>query len=208
MAANPNSPFGLSPVGTLLSSPYSGQTMRCLISASDANNMGIGDPVDWYGDADTAGHTPTVKLASAGATNPIAGVITALELDPDNLFQTYRTGSVARYCYVNVDPYAIYEVRAGATVIPYTSVPLNAVLVAGAVNTSTGLSGWYMDSGDATPPAADTTYQLQILGFSPRPNNDIAYAYGVWRVMISLHRLRSGGVDTAGTALVGPLGVA
>ena len=162
MSANPNSPFGLRPVGSLMPSAYSGAVMRCLISASDANDMGVGDPVDLYGDADTPGFTPTVKLATAGATNPIFGVITSLEMDPSSLYTPYRAGSAARYCYVNIDPYAIFEVQAGATVLAYTTVGLNA---------------------------------------------DVAYAYGVWKVMISLHRLRVGGVNTAGTALVGPLGV-
>lgn len=206
MAQSAN-PFGLRPVGSFLATPYSGKTIRCLISSGDANNMGVGDPVDLYGDADTAGFTPTVKLASAGATNPIFGVITSLEMNPDALYTVYRTASVARYCYVNIDPYAIFEIQAGATVLAYTTVGLNAVMVAGAVNTYTGLSGWYMDSGEATAPAADTTYQLMVMGLANRPNNDISQAYCVWRVMASLHRLRVGGVNTAGTALVGPLGV-
>lgn len=206
MAQSAN-PFGLRVVGTAQATPYSGKVMRCLISASDSNAMGIGDPVDLYGDADTAGFTPTVALAAGTATNPIFGVITSLEMDPDSLYTVYRTASTARYCYVCVDPYAIFEVQAGATVLPYTTVGLNAVLKSGSVNTKTGLSGYYMDSGDTTAPSANTTYPLMILGLANRPNNDISQAYCIWRVMISLHRLRSGGVNTAGTALVGPLGV-
>lgn len=205
--SNANSPFGLRPIRSMLSSPYSGQTRRCLITSSDSNNMGIGDPVKLYGDADTAAFTPTVALATAGATNGIFGVIVGFEMNPDALYTVYRPASQARYCYVNCDPFAEFEVQAGATVLPYTTVGLNAVLKAGSADTATGMSGWYMDSGDTTAPAADTTYQLLILGLANRPNNDIASAYAIWRVMISLHTLRVGGVNTAGTALVGPLGV-
>lgn len=202
--ANTNAPYGLRPVR-----PIDGRWLRrCLISANDANNMGIGDPVDLYGDANTAGTCPTVKLATAGATNPIFGVIVALEPNPADLHTVYRVGSAARYCFVCCDPFMEFEIQAGATVITYASVGLNAVLKAGSVNTYTGLSGWYMDSGDTTAPGADTTYQLLILGLAERQNNDIATAYANWRVMISLHRLTVGGVNTAGTALVGPLGVA
>lgn len=201
------SPFGLRVVGSLMASPYSGKTYKCLITASDGNNMGIGDPVDLYGDADTPGFYPTVTLATAGATYPIFGVITSFAINPDALYTTYRPASTARYAYVCVDPFAIFEVQAGATVLPNTAVGLNAVLKAGAVNQYTGLSGWYMDSGDTTAPADNSTYQLQTLGLANRPNNDITQAYCIWRVKINLHRLSAAGVATAGSALAGPLGV-
>jgi hypothetical protein len=170
--------------------------------------MGIGDPVDLYGSSDTPGFTTEVKLATAGATNGIYGVIVGFDINTDNVFQNYRTAAQARYCYVCTDPFMVYEVQAGATILANTTVGLNAVLKSGSVDTYTGLSGWYMDSGDSTAPGADSTYQLLVLGLANRPNNDIAQAYCVWRVMISLHRLTAGGVNTAGAALAGALGVA
>ena len=188
--AQSNNPFGLQPVKPFGNAPYSGAVQRVLITASDGNNMGIGDPVVLYGDANTAGTVPTVTLASAGKTHPILGVITSFELNPDSLYTVYRKASVAAYANIVIaTPDMLFEVQAGATVLPYTTVGLNAELKAGSVNTYTGLSGWYMDSGDTTAPDVDATGQLTILGFSTKPGNDITAAYGVWRVRINLCQL-------------------
>jgi hypothetical protein len=202
MSGNVNSAFGLQPVGSLLASPYSGQVQRCYLSTSQGTAMGIGDPVDLYGTADTPGFTPEVCLATAGAQHPIYGVIVGFDIDTDNVFLNYRTASTARYCYVCIDPFMVYEVQAydaSATVLAATVVGANALLAAGSVNTKTGLSGWYLNSG--TTPAADATYQVMILGAANRPNNDITAAYAVWRVVISLKR------GLAPTASLGALGV-
>jgi hypothetical protein len=198
--SNPNSPSGLSPVGTLMASPYSGQIMRCYLSTSQGTAMGIGDPVDLYGTADSTGVTPEVCLATAGANHPIFGVIVGFDINTNNVFLNYREASTARYCYVMVDPFAVYEVQANVTaVLAATVVGANAVLAAGSVNTSTGLSGWVLDTG--TTPANNTTYQVLILGAANRPNNDITATYAVWKVMISLKR----GIVVAATT--GALGV-
>ena len=181
-----NSPFGLRPVGTLLSSPYSGAVQRCYLSTTLGTAMGIGDPVDLLGTADTPGFTPEVTLATQGASHAIYGVIVAWDIDTSDLFLNYRKASTARYCYVMVDPFSIYEVQGDATVIAATAVGANAVLTSAAVNTSTGLSGWVLNGG--TTPANDATYQVMILGAANRPNNDITAAYAIWRVVITNRR--------------------
>ncbi len=178
--------FGLQPVGSLLASPYSGAVMRCYLSADRGTAMGIGDPVDLYGTADTYGFAPEVTIATEGATHPIFGVVVAFDMNTDNLFLNYRLASTARYCYVCVDPFMVYEIQGDATVIAATAVGANALLTSGSVNTVTGLSGWRLN-GTSTP-ANDATYQVMILGASNRPNNDITAAYAVWRVVISLKR--------------------
>lgn len=184
--SNPNSPMGLQPVGSLLASPFSGAVLRCYMSTTLGTAMGIGDPVDLLGTADTPGFTPEVTLATQGATHPIFGVIVAWDINTDNVFQNYRKASEARYCYVCVDPFMVYEVQGDATVIAATAVGANAVLTSAAVNTVTGLSAWVLNGG--TTPANDATYQVMILGAANRPNNDITAAYAVWRVVISLKR--------------------
>lgn len=194
-----NSPFGLAPVGSMLASPYSGMVQRCYLSTALGTAMGIGDPVDLLGTADTPGFTTEVTLATAGASHPIYGVIVAWDMDTSDLFLNYRKASTARYCYVMVDPFAIYEVQGDATVIAATAVGANALLTSAAVNTSTGLSGWVLNG--TTTPAADATYQVMILGAANRPNNDITAAYAIWRVVITARR----GVITS--AATGGLGV-
>lgn len=189
-----NSPFGLQPVCT----PHPSQVKRCYLSTNQATAMGIGDPVDLYGTADTPGFYPEVVLCTGAASNPIWGVVIAFDINTDNVFQNYRTAAQARYCYVCVDPLMEYEIQGDATVIAATAVGANALLTSGATNTSTGLSGWVLNG--TTTPANDATYQVMILGAANRPNNDITAAYAVWRVVISLKR---GLVPAATTGALG-----
>ena len=189
--------FGFQPVAP----PLPGQIKTCYISTTSGVAWGVGDPVDLLGTGDTAGFYPEVCLATAGATNPIYGVILGFVPTIDTLYTPYRAASTARYCFVCVDPLMEYEIQAGATVLGATTIGLNAVLKSGSVNAYTGISGWYMDSGDTTAPSANATYQLLIMGAANRPNNDITQAYAVWRVQISLKR------GVAPSASLGALGV-
>lgn len=204
--SNVNAPRGLSPVGTISGAPWNAQLLRCYCISTNASAMYIGDPVDFEGSSDTAGAAPTIALATAGATHPILGVIVAFEYDPTDLTLTYRKASTNRYAYVCVDPNTIYEVQADSTaVITADSVGANAVLGAGAGgSTVTGLSGWVLVS--TTTPAADATYQVQILGAKNAVDNDITAVYARWLVKISLHRLTSI-YDAHASAQYGPLGV-
>jgi hypothetical protein len=192
MATNVNSAFGLSPVRHLNGSPYNAQGLKCYIPSTDGTAMYIGDPVDLAGSSDTSGQCPTVSTLGGAAGYPIFGVITSFEPDPDNLTLTYRKASTNRYCYVAVAvPDLIFEVQAGATALANTTVGLNAVMKSGSGSTVTGLSGWYMDSGDSTAPAADATYQLLIINCLSKPFNDVTLAYAKWEVIVSLSRLNS-----------------
>lgn len=187
--SNPNAPFGLTPVGTLGGAPWNGQTIRCYCSTA----LYVGDPVIQSGVADTAGECPTVVTAVAGATNTIFGVIVAFEPNRDDLSKIYNPNGTARYCFVALaDANTVFMIRAGATVIPKESVGLNAVLKSAAGSTVTGLSAWYLDSGDTTAPGADNTYQVTIRGFVNRPDNDISSAYGLWLVTVNLPQVFPG----------------
>lgn len=187
--ANANSAFGLKPVGTKGGYPWNGQVIRCYCSTE----LYVGDPVIQSGTADTSGECPVVVTAVGGKTNKVFGVIVAFEPNRDNLSQVYNPNTQARYCLVApADANTIFEIQAGATVIPKESVGLNAELKSGAGSTVTGLSGWYMDSGDTTAPDADATGQLTIMGFVNRPDNDITSAYGKWLVCINLPQVFPG----------------
>lgn len=187
--ANANSPFGLRPVMMIGGAPWSGKTIRCLCSTA----LYIGDPVVFTGTSDTTGECMNVAIASAGDANVIFGVIVAFEPYYADLTLTYNPNTYTRYCLVApADGQTVFEVQAGATVIPKESVGLNAALKSGSGSTVTGYSGWYMDSGDTTAPSADASQQLTILGFTPRLDNDIASAYGKWLVSINTPQLFPG----------------
>lgn len=185
---NVNFPKGLVPVRTLTGAPWNSGLVRCFIPATDTNNIFLNDPVDLAGSADAGAVCPTVVRATAGAGNPIFGVVVAFEPDPSDLTLLYRKASTARYCYVVCDPNVIYEVQASSdAVLGPGDVGANANLVAGTGNTTTGLSGWQLDSSAVS---ANNTYQLLILRAVSRPDNDISSVNAKWEVVIALHRLR------------------
>ena len=202
--ANVDSRFGLKPVDHLLGLNWSERVLKCYIPSTDSTSaMFIGDAVDLAGSADAAGLYPTVTPVTVGATYPIFGVIVGFDPNQDDLTKLHRPDDTARYCYVCVDPFVIYEIQGcSSAAIGAASVGLNGVLVAThAGDAATGLSGLELDSGAATAPAANATYQLLILGAVPREDNDISVVNAKWRVMISLHRLHSvWQVDTGGAA--------
>ena len=194
--ANVDSRFGLRPVDHLLGINWSSKVRKCYMTGATGACY-IGDPVVIAGSSDATGVYPTVVPATLAATNLFSGVVVGFEPDPDDLSLLYRKDSTNRYALVCVDPYVIYEVQAcTALVLANTTVGLNAIMVqTHAGDTATGLSGQEMDSGVATAPAADATYQLFILGLVPRPDNDISAVNAKWRVIIGLHSfLTIGGI--------------
>ena len=182
---NPTGAFGLQPVRTLSGSSWNASVMKCYLAAASNDNIFLGDPVVLTGTADPAGNYPTVGIASAGATNPIFGVVVAFEMDPTKPEQLYRTAAQLRYVYVAPAlPTTIFQVRTGSAALAITDVGNNAVLNAGGGgSTVTGFSSWY--AYITTTPSSDATYQLLILGVSNIPNNLLG-AYCVVDCLITL----------------------
>jgi hypothetical protein len=209
--ANADNPTGLSPIGHIDGSPWNGRTVRCYVV--DANNLFVGDPVVLAGSADTDATAPTVAKATAGNTNPIAGVVTSFEqVSPGvhsniNLQQIYRTGSVNTYCNVCFDPTVLYEVQGDSVAaIAYTDVGSCFDLIyTHTGNTTTGLSQVELNSSAKTTSAS--TYQVRLWRASTVPGNDITSVNARWIVSINLNQLFSAGVNTAGTAIAGGVGV-
>jgi hypothetical protein len=185
--------FGLRPVRTSSGSPYNGAAQRCYVASGTAN-LFVGDPVvlNTGGTITSIGGLPQVSIASAGDTNPIDGVIVAIEPNRGNLAQNYSATGSARTVLVCVDPEMIYEVLDDASgTLANDVVGLNANLVAGSGgSTSTGYSSWALD---ATTPATTATFQVKILA---RKNDE--YELGltqstsqniIWEVKINNTRL-------------------
>lgn len=185
---NPNQAFGLRPVRTISGAPWNAQLKRVYFAAGESNAIFIGDPVVLAGASDTPGNYPTVTIASAGATNSIYGVVVGFDTDPTDLTLLHRKASTARYGYVVIDPHVIFEVQCSGT-LAYTDVGANAVLTAGGGgSTTTGYSSWALYN--TTTPAADATFQLNIMGVSHRPNNTIGQ-YCVVDVTLNLSTQRA-----------------
>jgi len=67
-------------------------------------------------------------------------------------------------------------------------------MTAGTSSTITGLSGFMLDEGTATAPAADLTNPLLIVGVADMPNNEFGDNV-IWEVMLNTH------ISTAGLIL-------
>jgi hypothetical protein len=197
--ANVNKPFGLRPVRMRDGKAWNGQLTPYYVRSDDATALFIGDPVDIIGESNQSeilGFMPGTLSAVARATvgdvpspgSYIVGVVVGV-LAADQSSLPYRAASTERVLMVCDDPDVIFQLQDdGAAALTYDTVGLNAVLIAGTGNATSGQSGFMLDT-NSDAPAADASNQLIILNLSNIPNNEIA-AYGVWDVQINQHRYK------------------
>jgi hypothetical protein len=199
--ANVNSPFGLKPVRKLDASPYNGELKMYLIPSSDASNRFIGDPLDVAGSANSAvlngfaiGTLPTAKIATAGSTNRILGVLMGVRRPvniSDDLRLMYRVASTDTIVMVALANNTIFEVQADED-IEIADMGSNANLVAGSGgSTATGFSSWQLDSSSV---GTGATLQVHIDRLVLREDNAVGN-YAKVEVSINLPRISP---DTAG----------
>lgn len=167
--ANADSAFGFRPVN-LDGSPYNGATLRCVIAAADATATFIGDPVILDGSGSDDGY-PGVSQCAAG--EPVFGVVTAFEANPDGLSDQYRKATTKRYCQVVPVTNAYFEVQSDddTTALTPAMIGSNAGYEVAAGDTSYGVSGFELDSSDN---ATTSTLDLQIVALVDRPDNLLA----------------------------------
>jgi hypothetical protein len=187
--ANINAAFGLRPIRNLNGSPWNGQAKKFYIPSTDTDAMFVGDPVVLAGSGDANG-VPTVKLATAGATNKITGVVVGFlpaEGRTDstlNLNNTYRPASTACYVLVCDDPDTIFEAQLDDSATPAVAdIGTNFNLVAGSGSTVNGLSGWEVETSTSS---TGNTLQVHLLRFVEIENQSVgASANGEF--IINLH---------------------
>lgn len=193
--ANANATFGLRPINDN-GTPWSGQGRLVAFPTSQAGNIFLGDPLVPIGGTDAFG-VPYVGIATAGATNTILGGFIGISNGPAGSGYTvtrdlpvYRQASVANYGFVCDDPnqlYAIQEDSNGGAIAATVAGFSNGNLVSGSGSTSTGYSGWQLQSSSVTN-TANPTYQLRVLGLSRGPDNAIGN-FADWVVRINLPAL-------------------
>jgi hypothetical protein len=212
--ANVDTPFGLRPIRHRNGAPYNGAVNPYYLRSDYAVATFIGDPVVKTGTSNLVavsaagvgdfdiGTLPTINKATAGATNRITGVIVGFAPLPNDLTKQYNPASTERVALVCDDPDVIFEIQSDGA-LSAAQVSLNAVLIyTSSGSTVSGLSGAELDSGTATAPAADATYQLMIQRASNTPGNDITAAYCKVEVVISNHSEASGSTTTS-TGILG-----
>lgn len=193
--ANVNAPFGLRPLRYASGLPYNG-AFKEYFATGATGAIFKGDPVVLAGSANTAevqgrgpGTLPTVTVALDGAGDPILGVcVGVLPVTRDST--PYRENSTDRIILVVDDPNLVFEVQCDALGTAFAATDIGAMtnLIVGSGNTSTGLSGWVLDTAGSAPVANQASWQVLLVGFSPAIDNEIG-AYARMLVMINNHQL-------------------
>jgi hypothetical protein len=138
--------------------------------------------------------TGDIRPATAGAANPLIGVMQGVEYTNAQGRRTvsnwWPTGTVAlandpgTVVYYTQDPWITYEIQANG-VVARTSLGLIGSFTAQSGDTGTGLSTVTLDT--ATILAAQD--QLQIVGITKGPDNDWGDAFTIVQVQIARHQL-------------------
>lgn len=137
--------FGFRPVMGYGSS-WNGQSISCVIPASDSTAMFVGDMVAMAGGDDTTGSVttpmPSVKqLSTGGANGIIFGCIVGFKPLYNDLSVKYRLASTLRECYVVLAlPGVFFECQMDAAWVAGDSGSTGDYVV-GTGNTTTGRSG-------------------------------------------------------------------
>jgi hypothetical protein len=165
--ANTDGAFGFRPISRD-GSPYNGATLRCVFAAADATAAFIGDPVILDGSS-SEGY-PGVSQCAAG--EPVFGVVTAFEANPDSLGDQYRKASTKRFCQVTPANGTYFEVQedGDGTDLLAVEVGLNAGFEVAAGSTTYGISGFELDASDAS---TTSTLDLQIVALVDRADNQL-----------------------------------
>lgn len=193
--ANTDNRFGLRPIESRKA--YSSR--HVFIASSYAVDVFIGDALTRAGTA--LSNTTEIKTASGeygigtlnsairvtpGTGNGILGVVIAI----DALYgveDNYGRASTERVVTICDDPQAEYEIQ-GEGILTTAQSELNAVLIdTHSGSTTYGYSGTELDCGTTTAPAADAAFQLSIIGFMNRTDNEVDVANAKIRVKINNH---------------------
>ena len=177
--ANPTSGMGFVPVGHVSGAgSFTGQVNRYYVPSTDATALFLGDPVVITGDFHTDG-TPIISVATVGTgvtTDKITGAIVGFEPNVAMPAQKHRLASTAMYVLVNDDPGTIFKCR-GDGAYATTDQGSTCQIASGSGNTTTGISGYVLDSSEIAQTATD---QLVILGVIDDPtDSDISTALTV-----------------------------
>lgn len=190
--ANTTSAYGLKPVASAWGA---GIRVNPYYAPNSLASLGLYTPVIRAGSANSAsvingqvypaGTLATIAVASSGDGNKLTGSIVGFEAVPTNIFLAgYNTASTARIVYVADHPDQLFTIidDASAT-LAVTDVGLNANLVVGTVNATTGLDSTTLN---ASTVANTATFQLKILRLVNSAINELGTG-AEWLVKINNH---------------------
>lgn len=148
---NPNSPFGFSVVGTV-NGPVNYSMSRRKIASGNATAIFYGDAVVPV----TSSATGYIKQATA-STVALAGIFLGCEYmstsQKKHIWNNYWPGSDATgdvTAFICSDPNAQFLAQAGSANIGFADIGQNVQLNVGTGNTTTGISGMFIDTVNTT----------------------------------------------------------
>lgn len=198
---NVNAPRGLIPYRNSTDGYETGGMGLYFVPATYAPAIFIGDPVVPTGASDANG-IPIVQLASAGATFPLLGPMVSIapggrsgnySVPVTRDMVPYRAASTNQYILVAHNPNELFWVQedslplSAGFIAVATAGMKNGNLIAGAGSTTTGYSGWTLDSSSVV--TAAPTLQVRIMRALQEEDNEPGTNYTKWLVRINLHVL-------------------
>lgn len=183
--ANADNPFGLRPTGSVGGGPHTGAVRLFSTVTGDGTAIFIGDPVILSGTSSTINGSVYQDVDQAATGDVFVGVVVGV-IPITNESTKHRAGSTARLLQVDTDPNALFEIQevSGGTALTAAAIGLNANIVVGAGNATTGMSGVELNnSGEAT----DNTLDVHIVGLVDRPDNEVG-EHAKWLVRINRHQ--------------------
>ncbi len=205
--ANPTIAFGLRPVRYRSGAAWTGACNPYYVPSGESAAFFIGDPVTINGDSNDAqvsavgagtfesGMLAEVVITTLAATNVITGVVVGVFPVTESSLP-YKPATTEAVVMVADDPNLVFQIRDdGTTLLTVDSIGLNAIMESGTGDTTTGRSGYVMDT-NSDAPAVDSTNQLRILNMSRIPDNELLKD-AVWDVSLQNH------TEAAGSAVAG-----
>ncbi len=195
--ANTDRPNGLRPLRYRSGAPYNGAVNMYLVPAADNTALFVGDLVKPYTAGGTAGvfvngidceGMNTCVQSAAGDVS--VGVVVGFLPNQADLSVKHRVASTNRIALVADDPNLVFEIQevSGGTAFTSTEVGLNANVVVGAGNATTGVSGMELNnSGENTT----ATLNCRIIGLVKRPDNNYG-EHAKWEVTVESHSFKTG----------------
>ena len=184
--------FGFRPVMHRNGAPYNGAATKYYIADALNQALFVGDPVKLNGSGNTAGTYADITIATAAAGNELLGIIVGFEPKRSDLTVKHSAAATAGqegFAWVADDPDLLFTVMedADGENMVVGDIGNLGIAVAGTGDTSSGLSGWLLDSSDISSSTANAQYQA--LGIYNTPGNSLGATVGtseaIWLVSIN-----------------------
>ncbi len=191
--ANANTPFGLRPDRKVSGQPWSSAANIYNIPSAYGSNLFPGDPVIPTGTSDANG-IPNVTLATAAGGAYLGGSMVGIVQAGEPIvtitrdLPVYHQASTQGYILVADDPELLFLVQEDGLggALGANASSANVDLISGSGSTTTGQSGWLLDSSTV---ATTATLQCRLMWPLRQADNDPTLTFAKWLVRINLHSL-------------------